>query len=89
VFDLDDMFGVRRALGALPECLWDDFFVVWAGLAESSGMDPERMQASLAREAAAARGDLAVPGELATAWETVSDAMRSYLDWKAGARLVV
>jgi hypothetical protein len=81
-FDPDDIFGVRRALDTLPEHRWDDFFSTWGQLAETCELDPRRMQASAAREATTAAGSDPADAGLANAWQTVSDAMRSYLEWK-------
>jgi|GEM_PF-6863627 len=82
-FDPDDMFGVRRALRTLPEHLWDDFFSTWGKFADAADLDLVRMQASAAREATVAAGCDTGDGGLANAWQTVADAMNSYLDWKA------
>ena len=81
-FDLDDMFGIRRALHMLPEHLWDDFFSAWAEIANACALDLERMQAVAARRAIVAGGRDAVDGELSNAWGTVSAAMSSYLAWR-------
>ena len=82
-FDPDDIFGVRRALVTLPEHRWDDFFSTWGTLAETCDLDPRRMQVSAALEATTAARREPVDAALANAWQTVSDAMRSYLEWKA------
>ncbi|MFO7592215.1 MAG: hypothetical protein R6X23_15225 [Acidimicrobiia bacterium] len=81
-FDLDDMFGIRRALGSLPPDRWDEFFATWAEIAEASGLDIEEMQA-LATLGASRPDGAPADGHLVGAWRTVSDAMGSYLLWRA------
>lgn len=80
--DLDDMFGLRRALRLLPERRWDDFFSAWARIAETCELDVERMQAMVAWAAGALDRYAATDDELSAAWETVSAAMRAYLGWR-------
>lgn len=85
--DLDDMFGVRRALESLPDHLWDEFFSTWGEIADACALDVERMQALAAiratsPEGAAARDHLA-RAQWVGARRTVSDAMGSYLLWRA------
>jgi len=82
--DLDDMFGIRRALRTLPEHRWDDFFSAWAEIADRCALDVERMQVEIAGAVRAPRDNRAgFDDSLAPAWATVSEAMRCYLAWRA------
>jgi len=82
-FDLDDMFGIRRALHALPAHLWDDFFATWAEIADACALDVERIQEVAALVAKAPARCEEAGGEFSNAWGTVSAAMCSYLAWRA------
>jgi hypothetical protein len=79
-YDPDDMFGIRRALLALPETARDRFFDRWIVLTELAEFDVVRIHAAVGTELAAQ----ADPAEvLARAWATVEGAMAGYLDWRA------
>ena len=79
-YDPDDMFGIRRALLALPETARDRFFDRWIVLTELAEFDVVRIHAAVGTELAA-QADPA--GVLARAWTTVEGAMAGYLDWRA------
>jgi len=81
-FDLDDMFGIRRALGALPPDRWDEFFAAWVEVAQACDLDIEQMQVLAALGASSPNG-AAADRHLLRAWRTVSDAMASYLLWRS------
>lgn len=81
-FDLDDMFGIRRALGVLPPDRWDEFFATWAEVAEVCDLDIGQMQVLAALGASCPDG-AAADRHLVGAWRTVSDAMASYLLWRS------
>jgi hypothetical protein len=78
-YDLDDPFGIRRALRSLSADRWDDFFSQWCQVTELSEFAVERVRDvadQLARQPVEPDGR---PEPLALAWETIRDAMDSYL----------
>jgi hypothetical protein len=79
-YDPDDMFGIRRALLALPETARDRVFDRWIVLTELAEVDVVRIHAAVGTELAAQSDPAAV---LARAWATVEGAMAGYLDWRA------
>ena len=81
--DLDDMFGVRRALEALPESLRDGFLDQWRALTESKNNNLAAIRTVAARNAeyqAIRDGD---QDPVAAAWRIVNEAMTRYLAWNA------
>jgi hypothetical protein len=79
VYDPDDMFGVRRALGAVTPAARDRFFDRWVELTEACDLDLRRIHAAVRRE----RGDASLDDELGAAWRMVDEAMAAYLGWRA------
>ena len=84
--DREDIFGVRRALGRLPEPLWDRFMQRWAELGATCEYDLNLLRVDVLREASASRD---IEPRLADAWSTVAAAMNSYVAWRAGLRRFV
>jgi hypothetical protein len=85
-YDLDDPFGIRRALRSLAAEEWDDFFAQWCQVTELSDFALERVRDvadQLARQPDDADG-LAAP--LGPAWATIRDAMDQYLAARGEAR---
>ena len=81
--DLDDMFGVRRALETLPEPLHDGFLDQWRGLTESRNGNVAAIHTAVTREAKhrALRDSNYDP--IGIAWRHISEAMTLYLAWRA------
>jgi hypothetical protein len=79
--DLDDMFGVRRALALLPERLHDVFIDNWRALTEAHPGNVVAIRAAVARRATRPFAD-GVSDPCAAAWKLVSDAMTNYLAWR-------
>jgi hypothetical protein len=78
-YDLEDPFGIREATRSLAAEHWDDFFVEWCQVTELSDFAVERVRA-VADQLAHPRHDRdGSPEPLASAWETVRDAMDRYL----------
>ena len=79
-YDPDDIFGVRRALGALTEPQRDLFFDEWTVLTEQCSFDVPEIHAAVRRL-------VEMPGHrnpaLDVAWTTVDQAITGYLDWRA------
>lgn len=82
----DDLFGVREALQTVPETSWDDFFVRWAALAESTSADLAQLQVAAKREACWRSFRAGPDDPLAVAWSRVSETMARYLDWRRSTR---
>jgi hypothetical protein len=91
-YDPDDIFGVRRALVALPPARRDEFFDRWVALTEECGLEVSRIHAAVRLEIANAQGldgagaqglDGAGAQGLDGAWSTVAQAMSAYLAWRA------
>ena len=82
-YDPDDIFGVRRALDALPAARRDEFFDQWVALTEGCEFEVPRIhdavRARIADPSAAAGGADPLHG----AWRTVGGAMSAYLEWRA------
>ena len=79
-YDADDIFGVRRAMGALTESRREAFFEEWTSLTEECGFDvPCILEAVRCR---VGTSDERIT-ELDHAWATVDRAMTGYLDWRA------
>jgi hypothetical protein len=81
-YDPDDIFGVRRALVALPPAWRDEFFDRWVALTEECGFEVPRIHAAVRLEIANAQGLDGAHG-LDDAWRTVAQAMSAYLAWRA------
>jgi hypothetical protein len=81
-YDPDDIFGVRRALAALPPTLRDEFFDRWVALTEECGLEVSRIHAAVRLEMAGALVGVGAHG-LDEAWRTVAQAMSAYLAWRA------
>jgi hypothetical protein len=81
-YDPDDIFGVRRALVALPAAWRDEFFDRWVAITEECGLDVPRIHAAVRLEIARAQGLDGARG-LDDAWRTVAQAMSAYLAWRA------
>jgi hypothetical protein len=81
-YDPDDIFGVRRALVALPPAWRDEFFDRWVALTEECGFEVPRIHAAVRLEIANAQG-LDGAHALDDAWRTVAQAMSAYLAWRA------
>jgi hypothetical protein len=78
--DRDDIFGVRRALGLLPDDRWDAFLHRWAQLGDQCEYDLNLLRADVIQEADDCRDEA-----MAAAWATIALAMSSYLEWRADA----
>jgi hypothetical protein len=79
-YDPDDIFGVRRALGALTEPEREAFFEEWASLTEECRFDVPSIHGVVRAMVEAADGRIAA---LDGAWATVDRAITGYLDWRA------
>jgi hypothetical protein len=79
--DRNDIFGLRRALGALPESHQDRFLQQWSQIADTCEYDVNLVRTAVLRQARESR--TRDPG-LADAWTTVSAAMATYLAWRSG-----
>ncbi len=79
--DLDDMFGVRRALEGLPPPLRDPFLQHWCEITQATPGDLAAICTAVRREAmrrALRDGD---HDPVTGAWKHVSEAMTRYLAW--------
>jgi hypothetical protein len=79
--DRNDIFGLRRALGALPDTHQDRFLEQWSRIADNCEYDVNLVRTAVVRQARESR--TRDPG-LADAWTTVSAAMATYLAWRSG-----
>lgn len=82
-FDPEDIFGLRRALRALPDELHAEFIERWVELGELTNCDVEGFRRG-AREAAR-RCALSGKERMRSAWTTVAGAMGAYLQWREQA----
>jgi hypothetical protein len=81
--DLDDMFGLRRALSALPERFHDAFVARWVQLGGRCEYDVDALSVEARNESD--RWRRREPA-LASAWSTVSIAMSRYVAWRTQLR---
>jgi hypothetical protein len=78
-FDRDDIFGLRRAWGVLPEQDCERFLAQWVQITESCGYDVPSIEALAAVEAEHWRD---LDPVVSQAWSTISAAMSVYLAWR-------
>jgi hypothetical protein len=80
--DLDDMFGLRRALAVLPERLHDAFVQRWVQLGGRCDYDVRALSVETRNESDHWRRR---EPALASAWATVAVAMSRYVAWRSHA----
>jgi len=83
-YDPDDIFGVRRALGALSAARRDEFFDQWVALTESCGYEVPRIHDAVRARVTDPEATRGATGAdpLSDAWRTVGSAMSAYLEWR-------
>jgi hypothetical protein len=81
--DLDDMFGLRRALAMLPERLHDAFVERWVQLGGRCDYDVHALSVETRNESDHWRRR---EPALASAWATVAIAMSRYVAWRSQSR---
>jgi hypothetical protein len=78
--DLDDVFGLRRALAMLPDAHRDLFIQQWSQIAARCEYDVNLVRTAVVRQAREYRFR---DPELGDAWTTVGAAMGAYLAWRS------
>ena len=81
--DLDDMFGLRRALSSLPERFHDIFVERWVQLGGRCDYDVNALSVETSNESDHWRRR---EPALSSAWATVSIAMSRYIAWRSQQR---
>jgi len=81
-YDADDMFGVRRALAALPTSSWEQFLFEWRSLTEVADFDVHALDAAIRRQARRRAQYEGTNDPVAAAWGIVADAIERYVAWR-------
>jgi hypothetical protein len=81
-YDADDMFGVRRALEALPASSWEQFLSEWRSLTEAADFDVDAVDAAVHRQARRRSAYQGTNDPVATAWGIVAEATAQYVAWR-------
>jgi hypothetical protein len=81
-YDADDMFGLRRALEALPAPDWEQFLLEWRSLTEVADFEVTALHSALRHRNWSRRGSEGTSDPFATAWDIVADATSRYVAWR-------